>query len=49
MSLKFAGVAIGAGWQTLVAFINIACYYVLGLPIGAVLGFKVGLKEQVRH
>ncbi|WOK99600.1 protein DETOXIFICATION 33-like [Canna indica] len=41
-----SGVAIGAGWQSLVAFINTACYYLLGLPIGALLGFKMKLNEQ---
>ncbi|CAL9129836.1 unnamed protein product, partial [Musa textilis] len=40
-----SGVAIGAGWQTSVAFINSACYYLLGLPVGAVLGFKLKLDE----
>ncbi|KAK9108780.1 hypothetical protein Sjap_016840 [Stephania japonica] len=34
------GVAIGAGWQSLIALISIICYYVFGLPIGALLGFK---------
>ncbi|OVA04574.1 Multi antimicrobial extrusion protein [Macleaya cordata] len=39
-----SGVAIGAGWQALVAYINIGCYYAFGLPIGGVLGytFKLG-------
>ncbi|GMP38063.1 hypothetical protein CsSME_00009468 [Camellia sinensis var. sinensis] len=36
------GVAVGAGWQFLVAFINTGCYYVVGLPIGALLGMLVG-------
>ncbi|KAJ1698323.1 hypothetical protein LUZ63_006835 [Rhynchospora breviuscula] len=36
-----SGVAIGAGWQTLVAFINTGCYYIVGLPLGAILGFKL--------
>ncbi|XP_078176062.1 protein DETOXIFICATION 33-like [Carex rostrata] len=36
-----SGVSIGAGWQSLVAFINTGCYYVVGLPLGAVLGFKL--------
>ncbi|URE03497.1 MatE [Musa troglodytarum] len=40
-----SGVSIGAGWQTLVAFVNTACYYLFGLPMGAVLGFKLGLDE----
>ncbi|KAL2894749.1 Protein DETOXIFICATION 33 [Bienertia sinuspersici] len=35
-------VAIGAGWQSLVAYINIACYYLFGLPAGIILGFKYG-------
>ncbi|KAK4775144.1 hypothetical protein SAY86_010079 [Trapa natans] len=34
------GVAVGAGWQVSVALINIGCYYIVGLPIGAVLGYK---------
>ncbi|KAH9604558.1 hypothetical protein KSS87_018694 [Heliosperma pusillum] len=38
-----SGVAIGAGWQSLVAYINIACYYLFGLPAGLLLGFKYGL------
>ncbi|URE29441.1 MatE [Musa troglodytarum] len=45
ISSTIAGVAIGAGWQTSVAFINSACYYLLGLPVGAVLGFKLKLDE----
>ncbi|XP_068655802.1 protein DETOXIFICATION 29-like [Aristolochia californica] len=38
-----SGVAVGAGWQALVAVINIGCYYVIGLPVGALLGFKFKL------
>ncbi|XP_062211848.1 protein DETOXIFICATION 29-like isoform X2 [Phragmites australis] len=38
-----SGVAIGAGWQSLVAFINIGCYYFVGLPLGALFGFKLKL------
>ncbi|KAJ7966694.1 Protein DETOXIFICATION [Quillaja saponaria] len=34
-----SGVAIGAGWQSLVAYINIGCYYIVGLPAGILLGF----------
>ncbi|GER50397.1 MATE efflux family protein [Striga asiatica] len=37
------GVAVGAGWQVSVALINIGCYYVFGLPFGALLGYKLGL------
>uniref|UniRef100_A0A803L0R9 Uncharacterized protein n=1 Tax=Chenopodium quinoa TaxID=63459 RepID=A0A803L0R9_CHEQI len=38
-----SGVAIGAGWQALVAYINIACYYILGIPLDLILGYVVGL------
>uniref|UniRef100_A0A6V7QR57 Uncharacterized protein n=1 Tax=Ananas comosus var. bracteatus TaxID=296719 RepID=A0A6V7QR57_ANACO len=37
------GVAIGAGWQSTVAYINLGCYYVVGLGTGALLGFKLNL------
>uniref|UniRef100_A0ACD5W3M6 Uncharacterized protein n=1 Tax=Avena sativa TaxID=4498 RepID=A0ACD5W3M6_AVESA len=38
-----SGVAIGAGWQSLVAFVNIGSYYLVGLPLAAVFGFKLKL------
>ncbi|KAJ1392075.1 Multi antimicrobial extrusion protein [Sesbania bispinosa] len=41
-----SGVAVGAGWQSLVAYINIGCYYIVGLPIGIVLGFVFDLGVQ---
>ncbi|KAJ4979088.1 hypothetical protein NE237_009868 [Protea cynaroides] len=34
-----SGVAIGSGWQSIVAYVNLACYYLVGIPIGAVLGY----------
>ncbi|KAH7834472.1 hypothetical protein Vadar_016375 [Vaccinium darrowii] len=40
-----SGVAIGSGWQGVVAYVNLATYYVIGLPIGCVLGFKTSLSE----
>ncbi|XP_052191502.1 protein DETOXIFICATION 33 [Diospyros lotus] len=38
-----SGVAVGAGWQHIVAYINIGCYYIVGLPAGILLGFTLGL------
>ncbi|CAL1367473.1 unnamed protein product [Linum trigynum] len=40
------GVAVGAGWQVQVAVVNVVCYYVVGLPLTAVLGFgfELGVK-----
>ncbi|RXI08375.1 hypothetical protein DVH24_022519 [Malus domestica] len=32
-----SGVAIGGGWQATVAYINLGCYYIFGLPLGYVL------------
>jgi len=40
-------VAIGSGWQAIVAYVNLATYYVIGLPIGCVLGFKTSLGVDV--
>ncbi|CAH1442825.1 unnamed protein product [Lactuca virosa] len=37
-----SGVAIGAGWQAVIAYINIACYYIFGVPLGLSLGFLAG-------
>ncbi|XP_015936101.1 protein DETOXIFICATION 40-like [Arachis duranensis] len=34
-----SGVAVGCGWQTFVAYVNVGCYYGVGIPLGALLGF----------
>ena len=39
--------AIGSGWQAIVAYVNIVTYYFIGLPIGCVLGFKTSLGVAV--
>nr|KJB57729.1 hypothetical protein B456_009G178100 [Gossypium raimondii] len=36
-------VAVGCGWQAFVAYVNVGCYYVVGIPLGCVLGFKYDL------
>ncbi|XP_057425108.1 protein DETOXIFICATION 35-like [Lotus japonicus] len=38
-----SGVAVGGGWQALVAYINLGCYYLFGLPLGYVLGYTANL------
>ncbi|GLJ18376.1 hypothetical protein SUGI_0325320 [Cryptomeria japonica] len=43
VQLLLSGVAIGAGWQTFVACVNIVCYYVLGVPLAILLGYKFDL------
>ncbi|CAN7118968.1 protein DETOXIFICATION 39 [Brassica rapa] len=41
-----SGVAVGCGWQTFVAYVNVGCYYVVGIPIGCVLGFTFNLQAK---
>ncbi|XP_022157691.1 protein DETOXIFICATION 34-like [Momordica charantia] len=41
-----SGVAVGGGWQALVAYINLFSYYVVGLPFGFLLGYKTSLRVE---
>nr|GMD91769.1 protein DETOXIFICATION 40-like [Ipomoea batatas] len=41
-----SGVAVGCGWQSFVAYVNVGCYYVVGIPVGVLLGFKFKLEAQ---
>ncbi|CAN6448193.1 unnamed protein product [Victoria cruziana] len=40
-----SSVAVGSGWQAFVAYINVGCYYFIGVPLGALLcwAFKLGV------
>ncbi|KAI4383261.1 hypothetical protein MLD38_009122 [Melastoma candidum] len=38
-----SGVAVGCGWQATVAYINVGCYYIVGIPLGSLLGFHFNL------
>ena len=44
MKLSWIGVAVGAGWQSVGAYVNIACYYLIGVPIGVVLGYVYNME-----
>lgn len=44
---RIAGVAVGAGWQWLVAYVNMGCYYAFGIPVGCLLAFHFGFGVQV--
>ncbi|KAL8256643.1 hypothetical protein R6Q59_031710 [Mikania micrantha] len=37
------GVAVGSGWQSWVAYINLGSYYLVGLPLGVVFGLLLHL------
>ncbi|XP_022719922.1 protein DETOXIFICATION 24-like [Durio zibethinus] len=41
-----SGIAVGAGLQTMVAYVNLGCYYVVGIPIGILLGYVVNLQVK---
>ncbi|CAN8290227.1 unnamed protein product [Cochlearia groenlandica] len=41
-----SGVAVGAGWQGYVTYVNLACYYLVGIPCGVFLGYGVGLQVK---
>lgn len=34
-----SGVAVGSGWQSYVAYINLGCYYLIGVPLGIIMGW----------
>ncbi|KAH7838183.1 hypothetical protein Vadar_022997 [Vaccinium darrowii] len=38
-----AGVAIGAGWQAYVAYVNLGCYYLVGIPLCLLMAFKFNM------
>nr|GEY18103.1 multi antimicrobial extrusion protein [Tanacetum cinerariifolium] len=38
-----SGVAVGSGWQSWVAYINLGSYYLVGVPVGVVFGLVLHL------
>lgn len=45
-SMDPSGVARGCGWQQLGVYINLGAFYMIGLPVGAVLGFVAHLRGK---
>lgn len=41
-----SGVAVGAGWQSVVAYVNATSYYLIGVPLGVVLGYMIGYQVK---
>ncbi|MED6118341.1 hypothetical protein PIB30_001567 [Stylosanthes scabra] len=48
-SQVITGVATGCGWQVMVGYINLACYYIVGLSLAYVLGFIQNLGVKVNE
>lgn len=42
-----SGVAVGAGLQSAVAVVNLVCFYLIGIPLGALLGYLTNLQVKV--
>ncbi|KAJ0472093.1 putative multi antimicrobial extrusion protein [Helianthus annuus] len=42
-----SGVAVGCGWQAYVAYVNVGCYYIVGIPLGLLLGFHFNFGVKV--
>ncbi|KAI3733900.1 hypothetical protein L6452_13358 [Arctium lappa] len=43
---SLSGVARGVGWQHLGAYANLAAFYLVGIPVAALLGFCTSLKGE---
>ncbi|KAL0453320.1 UNVERIFIED_CONTAM: protein DETOXIFICATION 21 [Sesamum latifolium] len=41
-----SGVAVGAGWQSVVVYVNLASYYLIGIPTGVLLGYVIKLQVE---
>ncbi|KAJ0682616.1 putative multi antimicrobial extrusion protein [Helianthus annuus] len=41
-----SGVAVGAGLQSAVAIVNLVCFYLIGIPLGALLGYLTSLEVK---
>ncbi|XP_058194079.1 protein DETOXIFICATION 29-like [Rhododendron vialii] len=43
VQLPLTGVAIGAGWQAYVAYVNLGCYYLIGIPLSLLMAFMFNM------
>ncbi|XP_020273075.1 protein DETOXIFICATION 18-like [Asparagus officinalis] len=41
-----SGVSRGCGWQHLAAWTNLACFYLFGMPVALLFGFKLGFYDK---
>ena len=47
VGVETSGVAVGCGWQQFVAYVNVGCYYIVGVPLGVLLGFVFNFGVKV--
>lgn len=48
-SVLFSGVAIGTGKQYIIAYVNVISYFVIGVPLAALLGYAFHLDVMVSY
>ncbi|KAK4404666.1 protein DETOXIFICATION 21 [Sesamum angolense] len=41
-----SGVAVGAGWQSVVVYVILICYFLIGIPTGVLLGYVIKLQVE---
>ncbi|MBA0770502.1 hypothetical protein Gotri_019131, partial [Gossypium trilobum] len=41
-----SGIATGAGLQSIVAYVNLGCYYIIGIPMGILVGYIADLQVK---
>ncbi|MBA0618576.1 hypothetical protein Godav_027896 [Gossypium davidsonii] len=41
-----SGIATGAGLQSIVAYVNLGCYYMIGIPMGILVGYIADLQVK---
>ncbi|KAI6687721.1 hypothetical protein NL676_024549 [Syzygium grande] len=46
VQLVLSGVAVGAGWQSIVAYVNIISYYLVGIPVGVPLAYILSMQVK---
>ncbi|KAK3423651.1 hypothetical protein EUGRSUZ_F00502 [Eucalyptus grandis] len=46
IQLVLSGVAVGAGWQSIVAYVNIISYYLVGIPVGVALAYFLNMQVK---
>ncbi|PPS20281.1 hypothetical protein GOBAR_AA00295 [Gossypium barbadense] len=46
VKLSISSIATGAGLQSIVAYVNLGCYYIIGIPMGILVGYIADLQVK---